>query len=197
MASVKEKHSLGRHPLLYPEPALLICTYDADGKPNVMTVAWAGICSSEPLALSVSIRPSRWTHTAILARKAFTVGIATESMVAGVDYVGMASGRRADKFPVAGFTPVRAQFVDAPYIAECPVVLECALLQTLDMGSHTMLIATIEDVKVDEACLGPDGMPVMAELSPLLYDAGSNAYYGVGKLVAAAFSVGKPLLKQG
>lgn len=189
------KRSLGRLPLLYPEPVLLVGTYDADGKANVMVAAWGGICCSEPLSLSVSIRPERWTHDPLLARKAFTVGIPSEGMLAAADCVGLASGRRYDKFAMAGLTPVRAEKVDAPYAAECPVVLECSLTRSLNLGVHTMMIGAIEDVKVNEDCLDPSGQPDIYKILPLIFDTGSRAYYGIGKRLGDAFSVGKSLLK--
>jgi flavin reductase (DIM6/NTAB) family NADH-FMN oxidoreductase RutF len=196
MSAIPAKRSLGAFPLLYPQPVLLVATYDADGKPNVMAAAWGGICSSDPLSLSVSIRPQRWTHDALLARKAFTVCIAPESMAAAADYVGIASGRRCDKFPIAGFTPVKAEKVDAPYIAECPVILECSLAQSLRLGSHTLMIGAILDVKANEDCLDPAGkFPDIFKVSPLIYDSGSKSYYSVGKVVAPAFSIGKQFLK--
>ena len=196
MTPAKTKRSLGALPLLYPQPVFLVATYDADEKPNVMAAAWGGICSSDPLSLTVSIRPERWTHDALLARKAFTVCIASESMAASADYVGIASGRRYDKFPVAGFTPVRAEKVDAPYIAECPVILECALTQTVRLGTHTMMIGAILDVKADEDCLDASGkFPDIFKVAPLIFDSGSRCYYSVGQLVAPAHSVGKALLK--
>ncbi len=197
MSNIKTKRSLGLQPLLYPEPTLLVCTYDAEGKPNVMTAAWGGICSSDPLSLVVSIRPMRWTHDAILTRKAFTVGIASENMVVEADYVGIASGRRYDKFAVSGLTPVKAERVDAPYVAECPVILECTLTHSHIVGVHTMMIGAIQDVKVNEDCLDPSGKyPDIAKVAPLIFDAGSGSYYGIGKFIAKAFSVGKPLIKQ-
>ena len=197
MTAMKTKRSLGAHPLLYPLPVLLVATYDAAGKPNVMAAAWGGICGSDPLSLTVSVRPERWTHDALLARKAFTVCIASESMAASADYVGIASGRRYDKFPVAGFTPVKAEKVDAPYIAECPVILECSLTQTVSLGVHTMMIGAILDVKANEDCLDPTGThPDIFKVSPLIFDSGSRSYYNVGQLVAPAFSVGKALLKK-
>lgn len=196
MTTAKIKRSLGALPLLYPLPVLLVGTYDADGKPNVMTAAWGGICASDPVSLTVSIRPERWTHDALLARKAFTVCIASRNMAASADYAGIASGRRFDKFPAAGFTPVRAEKVDAPYIAECPVILECSLSQTVRLGTHTMVIGAILDVKADEDCLDESGgHPDILKVSPLIYDSGSRCYYSIGRREAAAFSVGKALLK--
>ena len=197
MVPTKVKRSLGSLPLLYPLPALLVATYDVDGKPNVMNAAWGGICSSDPLSLTVSVRPERWTHDALLARKAFTVCIATESMAVAADYVGIASGRRCDKFPIAGFTPVRAEKIDAPYIAECPVVLECSLSQTVRLGVHTMMIGAILDVKADEDCLDASGgFPDIFKVAPLIFDSGSRCYYSIGQRVGSAFSMGKTLLKK-
>jgi len=197
MNLTKTKRSLGTLPLLYPLPVFLVATYGADGKPNVMAAAWGGICSSDPLSLTVSVRPERWTYDALLVRKAFTVCIASENMAIAADYAGIASGRRYDKFPVAGFTPVRAEKVDAPYIAECPVILECSLSQTVRLGVHTMMIGAILDVKADEACLDASGtFPEISKVSPLVYDSGSRCYYSIGRLVGPAFSIGKALLKK-
>lgn len=193
-----DKRSLGPLPLLFPEPVLLIGTYDKDGKPNVMTAAWGGICSSDPLSLMVAVRPGRWTHDAILERKAFTVGIASEKITAAADFVGIASGRRYDKFTMAGLTPVKAEKVDAPYVGECPVVLECRLSQSVTLGVHTMMIGEILDVKADEDCLdsATRSYPDIHKLAPLIFDSGARAYFGIGKYVAPAFSVGKALLKE-
>ena len=196
MAALKTKKSLGPQPFLYPEPAFLVGAYDEAGKPNVMTAAWGGICSSSPLSLCVAVRPSRWTHGAILARKAFTVSIPTADMAREADYVGLASGQRCDKFTVAGFTPVRAEKVDAPYVGECPVVLECALSQAVELGVHTLMIGEILDVKADESCLDPaSGNPDPILFSPLIFDSGMRRYYSLGRPVAEAFSVGKDLLE--
>ncbi|MDR2800519.1 MAG: flavin reductase family protein [Desulfovibrio sp.] len=192
MAVSHNKRSLGPNTLLYPEPALLVCVWDAAGKANVMTAAWGGICCSEPPLLAVSIRPERWTYGALLSKKAFTVGIPSESMLAGADFAGMVSGRRMDKFSKAGFSALKAEFVDAPYVAECPVVLECSLSNSLELGSHTLMIGAILDVKADPGCLDASGeFPDIAKVAPLIYDAGSRAYYGVGRKLGEAFSVGK------
>jgi flavin reductase (DIM6/NTAB) family NADH-FMN oxidoreductase RutF len=197
MSRTHAKRSLGALPLLYPLPVFLVATYDLEGKPNVMTAAWGGICSSDPLSLTVSVRPERWTHDALLARKAFTVCIAPENMAVAADYVGIASGRRYDKFPIAGFTPLRAEKVDAPYIAECPVILECTLSQTLRLGAHTMMIGAILDVKADEDCLDASGtFPDIFKVAPLIFDSGSRCYYSIGQRIGPAFSIGKTLLKQ-
>ena len=195
MSGLKSKISIGAHPFLYPEPVLLVGSYDRNDKANVMLAAWAGMCSSAPPSLMVAVRPERWSHDAIIGRKAFTIGIASESMLVAADYTGLVSGRKGDKFAAAGFTPIRAEKVDAPYVAECPVVLECALTRHLTVGVHTLMFADILDIKADEDCLGPGGKPDINKMSALLYEGGQNAYYGVGRRLGDAFSAGKALMK--
>ena len=192
-----QKKSLGPQSFLYPLPAILVASYDAEGKPNVMTAAWAGIAASEPLSLAVSIRPMRWTHDAILQRKAFTVGIPSEGMAVETDYVGMVSGRRADKMAASGFTMLRSEKVDAPYVDQCPVILECTLSQSINLGSHTMMIGAIVDVKAEPSCLNSEDAPDPAIFKPLIFDAATRGYYGMGELVGNAFSIGKMLMKGG
>ena len=105
-----------------------------------MTAAWAGICCSNPPCVAVSLQKSRYTYENIVEQKAFTLNIPSEVLVKVVDYLGITSGRKSDKFAVAGLTPVKSTLVNAPYIEEFPMILECKLLQTVEIGSHTQFI---------------------------------------------------------
>jgi len=187
------KQSLGAKTLLFPAPVLMVGTYDQAGKPNLMNAAWGGICCSEPPCVTVSIRKSRHTYAGIVERKAFTVGIANEAHMREADYVGIASGRNADKFAVAGLTPIRSELVDAPYAEEFPIVLECRLLHTLEIGIHTQFIGEIVDVKADASTLGEDGLPDILKIRPLVYDTAHRGYHAVGQLLGTAFTLGKKL----
>lgn len=185
------KKSVGAKTLLFPTPVLMVGTYDHTGKANLMNAAWGGICSSQPPCIAVSLRKATHTHAAIVERKAFTVGIACESLMVEADYVGIASGRDVDKFAVAGLTPVRSELVDAPFAAEFPVVLECRLLHIVEIGLHTQFIGEIIDVKADAVVFGDDGSIDIMKIKPLIYDTSHKGYHGVGPLLGNAFSVGK------
>ncbi len=190
------KRSLGPKTLVYPLPAFLIGTYDEEGKPDIMTLAWGGICCSEPPLLAVSIRKERWTYKAILANECFTVSIPPASLAAETDFAGIASGRNTDKFAELGLTPVKGEFVNAPYVRECPVVLELTLRSHQDLGSHTQFIGEIQDVKAEDACLDEKGNPVLARVDPLLYDGGSHQYFKAGEPQGKAFAGGKIFWKK-
>jgi flavin reductase (DIM6/NTAB) family NADH-FMN oxidoreductase RutF len=188
------KQSIGAKTLLFPTPVLMVGSYDKAGKPNLMNAAWGGICCSDPPCVTVSIRKARHSYDSIVERKAFTVGIANETHMAEADYVGIASGRDADKFRIAGLTPVRSELVDAPYAEEFPLVLECRLLHTLEIGIHTQFIGEIVDVKADKSILNEDGLPDILKIQPLVYDTAHKGYHSVGPLVGKAFSIGKKYL---
>ncbi len=185
------KQSLGAKTLLFPAPVLLVGTYDEKGQPNLMNAAWGGICCSQPPCVSVSLRKATYSYAGIVARKAFTIGIPAEAQMRQADYVGTVSGRDTDKFAATGFTPVKSTLVDAPFAAELPVVLECRLLHTLEIGLHTQFVGEIVDVKAEDSVLGEDGLPDILKIKPLIFDTAHRGYHGIGSLLGQAFSVGK------
>ncbi len=185
--------SLGSLPFCLPAPVWLVGAYDAKGRPNVMTVVAGGLCAVHPPCLGVSLRRGGWTHASLPGRGAFTVGVPSRSLAARVDFAGLVSGRSEDKFAAAGLTPVAGEHVDAPYVAECPVVLELVLRHTLELGSHTLFVGEIMDVKVEESCLRPDGLPDPARIDALCFAPLTHEYYSTGDFVARAYAVGKTL----
>ena len=96
------KESLGAKTLVYPAPVFVVGTYDKEGKPNVMTAAWGGICCSRPPCVSVSLRKATYSYGNIMERKAFTINIPSEAHVKVADYFGIASGKDVDKLAGAG-----------------------------------------------------------------------------------------------
>ncbi len=185
------KKSLGATTIAYPVPVWVIGTYDSYGKPNVSTVAWGGICCSRPPCVAISLRKATYSHGNIVERKAFTVNIPSEKYVKEADYFGTVSGRDADKFGETGLTSVKSELVDAPYVKEFPLVLECKLLHTIEIGLHTEFIGEIMDVKADEGVLGKDGLIDVEKLRPVIFAPDTAGYYGIGKNIGKAFSIGK------
>lgn len=186
--------SLGAKPVLYPTPVSIVGTYDRDGRPNVMTAAWVGVCCSRPPCITVSLRAATYSHGNIVERRAFTVNIPPEKYLREVDYIGLTSGRDTDKFSATKLTAVKSELVDAPYVKEFPLVLECKLRHTIELGLHTQFIGEVIDAKADEAILeGESGLPDMKRVNPILYAPIARKYYAVGKYLGEAHAVGKEL----
>ena len=187
------KKSLGPGTWLYPTPVFVVGTYDAAGKPNVMTVAWGGICCSKPPCVAISVRKATYTYGNLVERKAFTISLPNQDQVVRADFFGVVSGRETDKFTATGLTPVRSDLVDAPYVAEFPFVLECKIVHVAELGLHTLFAGEILDVKVEEGCLDEKGRPTAELVRPIWWGPSENRYYGLGDDLGKGFSVGRVL----
>ena len=172
-------------------PVWVIGSYDKAGKANMMTAAWVGICCSKPPCVSIALRKATYTYTNIMERKAFTVNIPSKNYVKETDYFGLVSGRDVDKLSAAGLTPVKCEKVDAPYLKEFPVAVECKLINTVEVGLHTIFIGEIMDVKADKSMVGANN-----SLLPcgLLFNPTTRDYHGIGEQLGKAFSAGKVIL---
>ena len=185
------KKSLGAKTILYPTPVLVVGSYGADGRPNAMTAAWGGIACSKPPCVSISLRAATASHGNIMARKAFTISLPGVDNAGQADYFGLVSGRDHDKFEALGLTAVRSDLVDAPYVGEFPLALECAVVGVHELGLHTQFIGEIQDVKVDEAVLDAEGHIDIGRLRPILFAMDPGSYYAIGSLIGHAYSIGK------
>ena len=185
------KKSFGPKTLAFPNPVWCVGSYDTQGQPNLMTIAWGGICCSSPPAVTISLRKATYTYGNIMEREAYTINIPSTKHVREADYVGMISGKRANKFETTGLTPVKSDLVDAPFVEEFPMILECELIHTYEIGLHTQFIGEILDVKVDEATLTDKGLPDMEKVAPFIYGSGIESYHRIGQKIGRAFDVGK------
>lgn len=177
--------------MLAPVPVVLVgCGDGRDFKYNLITVAWAGVVSSEPPMIGIGVRPERYSRGLIEATKVFTVNLPTSAMAEKVDYCGVVSGRKVDKFAKCGFTPVPGTKVSAPVVAECPLSLECELRRTVELGSHLLFLGEVVAVQADSALADADGHFDIAGAGLLAYAHGG--YYALGeKLGQFGFSVKK------
>lgn len=176
--------------MLYPLPAVMVSVADREGRTNIITVAWAGtICTSPPM-VSISVRPSRYSHHMIMETGEFVINLTTKELVRATDYCGVRSGRDVDKWKEAGLTPVKSDIVKAPCIAESPVNIECRVVKTEQPGSHDMFIAEVVAVHVDDRYMDGTGSFHLENARPIVYSHGE--YYALGeKLGRFGYSVQK------
>jgi flavin reductase (DIM6/NTAB) family NADH-FMN oxidoreductase RutF len=146
--------------------------------------------------VSISVRKATYTYGNLVERKAFTVSVPSEDHLVEADYMGIASGRDEDKFAVAALTPVRSALVDAPFVGEFPLVLECKVVHVAELGLHTQFVGEILDVKVEESCLGEDGKPSIEKVRPFSWAPPENHYYAMGRQLGRGFSVGRVLSRK-
>jgi flavin reductase (DIM6/NTAB) family NADH-FMN oxidoreductase RutF len=190
------KKKIGAKSMIFPMPALLVGTYGEDGTPNAMAAAWTAICCHKPPCAGVAIRQSRLTFENLTRKKAFTLNVPKTSQAAEVDYLGIVSGKKEPKkLAAAGMKTVKADKVDAPILVDCPVNLECRLVEQTALGSHTWFVGEILEVHVDEDVFGNGDAIDVSSLDPLVYITSVSEYYSLGNPVAKAYNVGKKFKK--
>ena len=178
--------NFGAKPIMFPQPVLIIGTYDENGVPNAMNAAWGITTDFKEITISLS---KHKTTDNLMARKAFTVSMATEDTVVACDYVGIESANNVpDKFEKAGFHATKSAFVDAPLIDELPMALEC----TVKSYEDGILIGEIVNVSADDSVI-TDGAIDPKKLRPITFDPANNAYIGLGEKVGNAFKDGSAL----
>lgn len=183
------RKNFGAKPILYPQPVFIIGSYDENGNPDAMNAAWGGLSESDEISLCLSA--GHKTVKNILARKAFTVSMATADTVVACDFVGLVSGNQvADKLAKAGFHTEKSAFVDAPIIQELPMAVECEFL-SYDPETCRM-VGKIVNVCAEESVLTGGNIDPM-KLRPITFDAMNRAYHLLGEKVGNAFCDGAAL----
>ena len=179
---------------LAPVPAVLVgCGDHRRWRYNLLTVAWCGTVASDPPQLSISVRKERYSFAPIAEMGEFTVNLPDKSMVAALDNCGVISGRDADKFALHQLTALRGSKVAAPVVAEAPLSLECKVVHTFDLGSHTMFVGEIVAVQVASDLIDENGKFDVERAGLVAYAHGH--YFELGKCLGSfGFSVRKKRL---
>ena len=176
--------------MLYPLPAVLVSVADKQGNTNILTIAWAGTVCTNPPMVSISVRPSRFSHHMLMESREFVINLTTKELVFATDYCGVKSGREVDKWKELHLTPLVSQEVAAPSIAESPVNIECKVERVEHLGSHDLFLASVVPVRVDNRYMDQNGSFHLEKAQPIVYSHGE--YYDLGaKLGKFGYSIQK------
>ena len=165
--------------MLYPLPAVMVSLTDKEGNSNIITLAWAGTICTNPPMLSVSIRPERYSYNIIKETGEFVVNLTTKELAYATDYCGVKSGKDVDKFGKMRLTKLASEKINSVAIAESPVNIECKVRQIMELGSHSLFIADVVNVRVDSRYIDEKGRFNLAKSELIAYSHGR--YYELGK----------------
>ena len=185
------KRSFKPGTLLSPVPAVMVSCGEGENK-NIITIGWTGIINSDPPITYISVRKSRHSHHIIEETGEFVINLTTEKLAYATDYCGVKSGRDADKFKELNLTPETGEKVRCPMITQCPVNLECRVMEVKSYPTHDMFIAEIVAVHADDEIIDEKGKIDISLAGLLAYVHGE--YYGLKKISIGrfGFSVMKP-----
>ena len=176
--------------LLAPVPPVMVTCGDMEHS-NIITVAWAGLINTHPPRLSISVRPTRYSHAIIRERGEFAVNLTPESLVRACDYCGIYTGAKVDKFAKTGLHKAPASALSCPIIEECPLALECKVIDVIPQGTHDLFLAEVVAVDVDESLLDGQGKLCLERAELVAFAHGE--YFSLGeKLGKFGFSAAKP-----
>lgn len=186
----KKRKSLSPGTLLAPIPPAVVTVGDFDNA-NMLTIAWTGILATQPPKTYISVRPTRHSYKMLKEGGEFVINLPSASMAREVDFVGIYTGAKVDKFEKCHLTKQRSDKVAPPTVAECPIALECRVTEVLPMGSHDVFMADILSVSCHEGIIDEEGKMHFERADLLAYAHGE--YYTLGERVGRfGFSTDKP-----
>ena len=180
--------------LLAPMPPVMV-TCGSMEKPNIITIAWTGITNTIPPKTYISVRPKRHSYPLIKESGEFVINLATADMIRAVDYCGIYTGAKVNKFEKCGLTRLPSTEVACPTIAESPLALECRVFDIVPLGTHDMFLADIVAVTADDTLLDGNGKLRLDKADLCAYAHGE--YFALGKKLGAfGFSAVKKRTKK-
>lgn len=184
-----EKAKFRAGTLLAPVPAVLVSCGGKEQN-NLLTVAWTGIVNSDPAKTYISVRSTRFSHHILRDKREFVLNLTPASLARAVDYCGVHTGAKEDKFEKCRLTRTYVEEVSAPLVAECPLSLCCRVTDVVPLGSHDLFLADIVAVYADAALLDAKGKLHMEKADLLAYVHGE--YFSLGRRLGSfGFSVRK------
>jgi len=174
---------------VYPIPAVMVSCGTME-KSNIITVAWTGIINTNPAMVYISVRPTRYSYNLIKDQGEFVINLTTKNLVKATDWCGVKTGAKVDKFKEMKLHKEKANFVKCPMIKESPVSVECKVKEIKELGSHTMFIAEVVAINVDEKYIDKKGAFDITKCDLMAYANGN--YLAMGKKLGKfGFSVKK------
>lgn len=140
-----------------PVPKTIVSCRDKEGRNNALVVGFVANVSLDPAMVMVGIVPSRFSHHMVKETGCLVINLPGRDMQKEYDYLGSRSGRDGDKFAALNLNWENGTYVDAPVLTDCPVSIECRVIDSIQPGTHELFICTVEAVHADERYLDARG----------------------------------------
>jgi flavin reductase (DIM6/NTAB) family NADH-FMN oxidoreductase RutF len=177
---------------IFPIMPMSILGVKVDGKANFMALGWFNRVNANPPLLGVAVNKSHYSIAGIRENKTFSINIPNKKMMKETDYCGLASGKNTDKSEI--FNVFYGKLLTAPMIDECPLCMECKLVETVEMPTNELFIGEIIETHIEPQYL-TDDVPDMKKIDPLFLTMPDNNYWTLGENIGKAWSAGKELKK--
>ena len=140
--------------LLEPGPVVLLTTTHK-GRADVMAMSWHMMVEFEPPLIACVVSNADYSFAALRATKQCVIAIPALELAPKVVAVGNCSGRSVDKFERFGLTPIPAQRVAPPLVAECFANLECEVVDSRFVNKYNLFVLEVVTAWTDPAQKNP------------------------------------------
>jgi flavin reductase (DIM6/NTAB) family NADH-FMN oxidoreductase RutF len=140
--------------LLEPGPVVLLTTA-RKGRANVMAMSWHMMVEFEPPLVACVVSNANSSFAALRATKECVIAIPALDLARKVAEVGNCSGRDVQKFERFGMTPLPADRVAPPLVAECFANLECKVVDTRLVKQYNLFVLEVVKAWTDPAQKNP------------------------------------------
>jgi flavin reductase (DIM6/NTAB) family NADH-FMN oxidoreductase RutF len=182
-----DKIKIGNNAFVYPMPMVLAGAM-VDGKPNFMAVGWVARVNFQPPMIGIALGKTHYTNEGIHKNQTFSVNVPGMDLIEKVDYCGLVTGRKTDKSEIFGV--FYGELGSAPMVRECPLCMECKLVQAVDLPSNTLYIGQIMETFTEERYL-TEGKPDIQKINPFTLTMPDNQYWKLGSNAGEAWAIGK------
>lgn len=192
------KTTFGPKKIMFPCPTALVVTGSME-KANIVTIAWVSLLTSSPPTIGISVGTKGFSGNEIKKNGEFTVNIASVDIMTEADFCGITSGTDTDKFRETGLTKMASSIVQSPIIKECPLNLECVLVDSGIFGTTNHFAGKIVETHIDTDKLknSDDYTSFDIEtINPLIYIGGAREYRKIGEKTGDAYQIGNSLKKR-
>ncbi|MGE5807691.1 MAG: flavin reductase family protein [Nitrospirota bacterium] len=164
-----------------------------NGKVNFMALDWLTRVNYQPAMIGICVNKGHATNGGIHASGEFSVNVPSADMVTITDYCGITSAKSSDKSSL--FEVFYGELKAAPLIANCPLNIECKLIQAVDLPTNTFFIGEIRNIYSEERFM-TDAKPDPKKMRPFLLTMPDNRFWALGEQVGNAWKDGLKFKEQ-
>lgn len=155
---------------LQPSPKVLVSCRGLNGENNILAVGYCGNCSYAPPMVMVGIVPSRYSYQMIKESGCFVINLVDKNYQEVFNFMGSNSKRDVDKIARMNVKLDEAKKINAPILADCPVNIECTVVDSIITGSHEMFIGKVEYVHANSDLVDEEGTIDFSKINFILYN---------------------------
>jgi len=171
-----KKIKIGNNPYLLPMPMVIVGS-SIGKRPNFMAVAWVSRVNAKPALMSIAIGRHATAQAYYNTRGEYSINIPPVDLVKETDLLGIVSGSDFDKSSL--FEVFYGSLRKAPMIRQCPVTMECKVVQAVELPVDVLFIGEVVGVWSEERFLS-DGNPDVEKVKPFCLTMPDNRYWSVG-----------------